>query len=439
MDRPTSQGVTRKLNPADFHTLALDYEAKRDDLAGHYCMAVLELSGTLQTSVLQQRFQQLLDAIPWLQARLVARTFGYQWQLRDDSVPAFFEQPLDTESSQTEGVHESLANLLVSRDLVAPVSLHVLRGTDNSLLALRWHHPLLDALGAELLLKALVSSRPVAESAEQEERCVAPVDNLLARSSWWSALRAVWGAQRSFVRLDRQVSSQLMTGTLDSHTPGCSRLQLDLEESTNALQEARRTIGMTGTALYFMGCLLRALEQTGLASPGEAFFVPYAVNLRRRGAPGPMLGNQVSFLFATAPLEVVRDRARLFSWLREQNHGSLRERLPFNFVPFMKVTSLLPLGVYSRLVRYRFPGHERASFWFSYTGEFQIPSDDVFGCSVTGYSQLSAVTAPPGFAVLVNQFQGRLSFVINYAREAFDSEWIETLRARLRSEVLNEL
>src|SRR5262249_11693569 len=125
----------------------------------------------------------------------------------------------------------------------------------------------------------------------------------------------------------------------------------DPVESAAILENAMKQSGMTGIALYFIGCLMRAIESAG-GSHGEAYCVPYAVNLRKRRALHPIFGNQVTFLFAQAGRDVTADRARLFAALREQHKETVRGGLDHALIPLMQLGGWMELPDYGRRIRH---------------------------------------------------------------------------------------
>ena len=191
---------------------------------------------------------------------------------------------------------------------------------------------------------------------------------------------------------------------------------------------------MMGTALYFIGCLMRSLERVGCAEQ-EGFCVPYAMNMRKRKALFPLLGNQVSFLFAQATMEQVRDRKRLFTSLREQHKETVRSGLDHALVPLMEAGSWLPLEKFGNIIRNTPKGQERSSFWFSYTGEPDPKVTEIGGAKVVSMFQLSQVTAPPSLGMLVSQYNGSITLSFNYVSSQIDKQWLDSLTGIMAAEL----
>ena len=195
---------------------------------------------------------------------------------------------------------------------------------------------------------------------------------------------------------------------------------------------------MMGTALYFIGCLMRALEKNGCTEK-EGFCVPYAMNIRKRKAMFPLLGNQVTFLFSQAKLEQVRDRKRLFATLKEQHKSVIRSGLDHALIPLMEAGSWLPLEKFGRIIRNTPKGEERSSFWFSYTGEPDPKVEEIGGAKVISMFQLSQVTAPPSLGMLVSQYNGSITLSFNYVSSQIDQQWLNALTKIMSDELAGEI
>jgi hypothetical protein len=212
----------------------------------------------------------------------------------------------------------------------------------------------------------------------------------------------------------------------------------DPEIGAKILSNARQATGMTGIALYFVGCMMRALEQIEMDHDGEAYLVPYAVNFRRNRAVTPVFGNQVGFLFLQAQRHLVRSREKLFAHLKAQNKDAVKQRLELAMLPLMQAASWLSLDRHGKIVRNTPKGRERSSFWFSYTGGMEPDQREILGCPISYLLQMSQMTSPPGLSLLINNFHGRIILSLNYVEGRFSQAWIERLFDLLSNELLTD-
>jgi hypothetical protein len=238
-------------------------------------------------------------------------------------------------------------------------------------------------------------------------------------------------------RLDRHASILPFETQSPADRLALKLVRYDAGQTTQIMAHARKHTGMTGTTLYLIGCMMRALDAAGATPAGDAYCVPYAANLRRRKALFPVLGNQVSFLFAQAERGMVHSREQLFAHLREQNRAAIRQGLDHAMLPLMQAGSWLSLEKYGRIVRYSPSKRERSSFWFSYTGDMEPEPETIAGCRVQGMYQLSQVSSPPGVGLLASSFQGRLVLSYNYINNQVQSDWLERLIQAMTAELLD--
>ena len=425
----------RRLNPADHFTLMMDREIRSAGLVGNLCALGLELDGVPDVEEIRRRCVDFQRRFAVAGARLTRRGRQFFWKFKQPE-----PIPFRVESTYCDGVRRDRDGLV--RDALnrpemperaPPFELVLIVDGSASVLMLRWFHPAFDAKGAELILYHLFAAE---ETGDQGGESI--VDRLLAGWGLWQKAKLGYHAKRMIDRLDR-LSSMLPSAEV-AQASGYSfdLTTLDAVHSALIKKRAREQVGMTAESLYFIGCMMRALERVGCGDPGDAYCVPYAMTLRRRKALFPVFGNQVSFLFAQAPRDLVSDRQALFRHLREQSMTIVRQELDRAMLPLMQAGSWLSLERMGQIVRLSARGRERASFWFSYTGEMEPTLADVAGCAVRAVYPFSPVTAPPSIGLLVGQHRGAIVLSLNFIAEHFAAGWVAQLRAALVAELLDD-
>lgn len=336
-----------------------------------------------------------------------------------------------TGSGSVTRIMEDILNPSVSPTEAAPIELHLIKNNSQSLMLLRWFHPVCDAKGAELALHHLLQ-----ETAVDGGDAGSAILQLMGRWSLWKKIQLAYQARKNIQYLDR-LSSLLPPGkSCIPDRVNIRLLRFNPEESVTITKLARQQTGLAGTSLYFIGCMMRAVEQAGSNQLGNAYCVPYAMNLRKRKSLFPVFGNQVSFLFAQASQAIVNSRDKLFKHLLQQNKAAIKAGLDRAMLPLMQAGSWLPLDKYGKIVRHSPQGRERSSFWFSYTGSMDPEPQMILKCPVVGVSQFSQVTAPPSLGLLVNVFQGRVVLSFNYVANQFEPAWLDELLMRMKAELL---
>jgi hypothetical protein len=298
---------------------------------------------------------------------------------------------------------------------------------------LRWLHPLLDARGAKLIFDFLMSSNRQRFTG----RDVSLVEQRLYRWSWWKKLKTAWLGKHYNDSIDKLNSALPTPGSIGKQALQCINHNFSVEQTSTINANATQTVGMGYKSLYFIGCLMRALQRVGMAIENDAICIPYAFNLRQPNAPVPLLGNHVSILFSQAPNPIIADRNTLFEHLRLQYAQTIRRGLDYSFLPWMWVGRWMSLEKYGKVLRHQKSGGERGSVWFSDIGEMRFSSEHFFSARIIGIRHLCLVTSPPSFAVLFGQFQGKLSIAYNFLQKDISADWVQQVHAALEQELFN--
>ncbi len=437
-----NSSVLERLNPADSFTLAMDDEIRRDGLAGSYGCFALELSNAPDVCELQRRIAEFGERFPVAQAGLRQIGRRFYWCKRDHPPALFLQHQCPADGDETEFQRATIARIVnekLPRETTPPIEFHLLSGPTKHLFFTRWLHPFGDARGADLILKFLCTA-----DATQRDRFGSPaVEPLvyaqLAKYRWWQKIGLLWKGKRYIDSLDKLESIQPFDCDNPPQRLNYSVYRLDQAQTERILARARKTVGLTGTSLYYIGCLMRALEQLRPGRPGDAYCVPYAFNLRKQRALTPITGNHVCALFAQAPRDIVGDRTQLFDYLKQQNAQVIRRQQDYAFLPLMWAGSWLSLSEYGKTLRLSYgSGKERSSFWFSDIGRLDIPPDSFPGATIDNVFHVCQMTTPPGLAFLTCIFQGRLTLSYNYAVPVADSSRIDRLHRLMVQELLED-
>jgi len=417
------------LNTADHFTLMMDHEIRKSGLAGNFCALVFELDKKLAPESLAMKEKSFLQRFPEANVRLKQQGRRYFWQPYTQNSSIFFaHQAKHKESAQQ--ILQSIMNTEVSPTNAAPVTFHLINMPTGSFFLLRWFHPICDAKGAELIMHYFLHDN------EMPPQGQSPFIQLSNKWSFWKKLGMMYKAKKYIGQLDQTSSSLPKIQDTPADKLDFKLLHFDADTSKCIMRNAMKEAGMTGTSLYFIGCLMRALEKTG-CQENDGFCVPYAMNMRKRKALFPLFGNQVSFLFAQATMQHVRDRKLLFKSLREQHKTTIRTGLDQALVPLMWAGSWLPLEKYGGIIRNTPQGEERSSFWFSYTGEPDPQVSAISDANVKTMFQLSQVTSAPSLGMLVSQYSGEITLSFNYVANQIQSEWLNTVMENLSKELIN--
>ncbi|QPK62929.1 hypothetical protein IVG45_19220 [Methylomonas sp. LL1] len=416
-------------NPADYFTFVLDQEIRDAGMPGGYCGFALRLAATPDLDRLQQRLDLLVEMFPKASARIELQGKRYAWVATGRRIQLERHQCQAVEDEGEESRRIVLE--IFNRPESLPLTVHWIAETGGGTLLLNWLHPLLDARGAKILLDFITSDHP-----ERFQESPSLINAKLAQWSFWKKLQLLFKAKRHNNEAN-SLDSCLPTGI--EQGPQTLKLKVrrfDQDQSRRIAKLAQQTTGLAGRTLYYLGCFMRAMEQVGPPAAKAGYCIPYAFNLRRQGAPTPVLGNHVGCLFARATREQVGDRKGLFEHLLAQHTQAVRDELDLAYLPLMWLGQWLTPARYAKFLRKQHSGGELSSLWFSDLGDMSWAKNGFLGAPVTELTMMCWMTLPPGLALLVGQLDGRLSLSYSYLSPAVDEAWLDQVIARMDAELL---
>ncbi len=438
-------GILQALNPADSFTLAMDEEIRKDGMPGSLCGFALELSETPDIQALTKNIETFLEDFPTARASLQQRGKHFYWCQRTNLRQVFFQHPCPAEINQEKFHKQTLEEILnnnETREEQSPIEFHLITGTEKNTFLLRWMHPFCDARGAELILKFLMTEDPKQRKLFTAKTGKPLVNQQLDKYKWWQKIALFLKAKRHIESIDQLQSIIPISAQQIQEPPkklGYSIHRLTKQQTQQISKIARKQVGLTGTSLYYLGCIMRALDKINPDLPGEAYCIPYAFNLRKNKVLTPVLGNHVSALFSQATKEQVQDRAQLFQHLKQQNTQVIRAKLDYAFLPLMWAGSWLSLEKYGKTLRRSYKTDtERSSFWFSDIGQVDLAEQTFFNTKIQGLFHLCQISTPPALAILSCQFQGELSLTYNYIEPHINEQWVDQFHQYMLEELLTE-
>jgi len=434
--------IIQPLNPADYFTLAMDDEIRRENMPGSLCGFALQLDKAPDIEQLSCRIDEFILQFPLAVARLQEHGKRFYWCTREKPEPIFFQHccpESESDDSFQRSTIQNIMNHAEAREITAPIEFHLISGQNSHCFLLRWIHPFCDARGIDLILKYLCTDTKVQRELFDSPKAEALINGQLDKFKWWQKVYLFIKANRYINKLDRY-QSILHGQYLQVPQRLVALTQLFTEQETAVItQQARQHCGLTGTSLYYIGCLMRALQELEPNQPGEAYCVPYAFNLRKQKALNPVLGNHIGALFAQAPKHLLHDRALLFSHLKQQNAQVMRQQLDYAFLPVMWAASWLSLKKHGAELRKSYKnGSERSSFWFSDIGQIHFEPNCFFNSDITDVFHFTQVSSPPGLALLCCLYRKQLTVSYSFNEPLFSETWITQLHTKMAQELLGQ-
>jgi len=450
MTRPTQ---SLPLTGGDYFVLALDYQMRRADMRGNVCRLVVKLDGTVDAERLRAAIR-VSGTQPWLANVRFRRTLPFlkpRWRwcagnrelpVAERAAPGGWQPgaPLPPIGTKQD---PAVVGLRPGR---SPVAFDLVDGPagGGTTLVLTWHHGIMDARGAELLLQhinAAADGEPPGEHVLLGNGRLLSAAQVRAQSGWWPSLHA---ARQSLFLVDRVSRAPLASMRPEGDGPFEPRnlfrlISFTREETDLIIRNGDRAGAGFRRSLFFLAASARALHavRTRRGAEPAAFLVPVPQDLRRRGAPGPVFFNHVSFLFYRAEPEHLGSMKELVATLTRQMTEQIRDRMPYSFDTAMRMFQRLPLGLYARILRG--PSRGRfATFFFSDTGESFRDRQSFLGARITDIAHLAPVAFPPGIALIWTTFQGRLNVVLSWVDGCLADDEVDSVEQTLRAELLGE-
>ena len=437
-----------RLTGGDYFIYSLDHGMRRAGMFGSNCRIVLRLAGKLDAA----RLQQCLAASPlfdWLGRARLARSvpmFAPRWQMAAQPAALFQEHEGNGTSRDGEaGLPPAILARALRADHNPALALDLVCHADGAAdLALSWNHTLMDVHGAELLLRHLHDGGRAASASRLLESHNPEQAELGLSQLWRGYWRRLLFARNSLALINSVCHEPLFSMLPGPQPKGACRnhyriLTLTEAEGERAEAHCQRLNAGFRRSLFHLAATIQAVH--GLAvSRGNttgAYLVPVPHNLRRPGAAGPILSNQLSFIFYRIEPEMAGNMSATIAELTRQMAEQVRNQYPASFLAAMEMFKIMPPGFYAyrlgRPTRGKF-----AAFFFSDSGETCAGMNELFGAPIAAVTHLAPASRPPGLTIIFSRFRRQHSATVAWVDDCVSAEEVENLTQRLRSALLGE-
>ncbi len=390
---------------------------------------VVECRGVLSADRVRRALDQLLPYAPYMSSRL-ERPLPWgrlRWRVVNGPPPLVQRRMGPRES--IESLIDDVLNERVDPRRQASLRFLVVESHDGarSWLVLAWVHPLMDPRGAELLVAMLnaVDRGGEANAWAAKQMVEPPAEPHSPRSHGRLAERA---------RAQIKAVGRYPVTSLGRSATGAGRLR----HRRLVVPAVKRQLPLT---LALVGHAVAELHRERGLQADQPFLVPISVDRRRKGEPGPVFGNYLSFHFARFTPAAAEDVAATASAIRRDMVEALRADL----------VEALWLGMsYSRysppcqLMR-PFRGGGLASFNCADTGEIRPSLTTLLGAHVGGAYHAPCVQPQPGLGIFFSRFGETESIVAVSLDDVVTGaeidrllENVESRLAALRSSAIHE-
>ncbi|MGB2985533.1 MAG: hypothetical protein WBE26_06580 [Phycisphaerae bacterium] len=453
------------LGGGDYFVLALDHLMRRMGLEGNICRLAVQVLQPLD----RDRFASALrrsTLIGWLSSlRLSARLpfFPPIWVAHGSKARPIVRDHVDSRPGSLSEALSSIASARRSRTAPSPhLAFDLVDHLDgSSSIILTWHHALMDALGAELLLSHLngcADIDPVCVPAcacthADRQRTGRRIDEnlpaLIQPHSGQSVPRYLLRFPRNFLSTRRAVlfitkTSRFPIASLVGSSIGvirpCNRyrfVSFDESKTVEVDAHADRIGASFHRGLFYLASTIRAFDRVRATRGlnGDAYVIPIPQDRRKRGASGPILSNRITFQFYRVEPQQTGLLTDTYETLKQQMVDQMRADIPGSYNTLMELFRNVPLGWYARVLRGPTKG-QLSTFFYSYTGEVGAGMDHFLGAPVKALRHLPPVAQPPGVAVVFSRHRNRLHATLTYLEGCLSDAEVALFEETLRFQLL---
>jgi hypothetical protein len=214
-------------------------------------------------------------------------------------------------------------------------------------------------------------------------------------------------------------------------------LELTKLETAAALENCDRLGAKFRRSCFYLPATALAFATTIAHRPftNKHILVPMPQDRRRRGRYGPVISNQIAFLFFRFESDVVENLAAMVKSANEQLMDQLRDDHPESYSRMMHLFRRMPLPIYKHMIKSPTQG-QMASFYFSDTGQSLEDLNECLGVKIVDAEHFPPNSFPPGLTVVFSQFRGRIRIRICYRNDVFERHRIQTFCERLKLALL---
>jgi hypothetical protein len=211
----------------------------------------------------------------------------------------------------------------------------------------------------------------------------------------------------------------------------------DERQSAAIVDRADREAGFMLLMPYLLAVsvqVLHAVRRKGAVLPPD-YMVSVSTDLRDpRRECETVFFNHLSLLFFGLPVAFGDDRPALINSLKRQTYEQVKAGIQESIMAASNLMRILPLRMLAPLMLLPFHGN-MSSFGFSIL-KSRLHSMDIGGARVTNLLHLPRIPVPPGLGFIVNQFNGRINFVLAYVEGLLSDAQADSMAADLERRLL---
>jgi NRPS condensation-like uncharacterized protein len=415
---------------ADWFMLAMDPHMTRFNTVGNICRYVLFLNGRLDEKKLREKIEDK-KVVQWLAGLAIKKNGPLslpEW-IAGTHAPAI---RFEIHSCENDDIPQSIMerDIPVNNGPLFQIDL-IYRPGNKTTFIYSWHHILMDGRGAGLLIKYL----------NGDESIVDP-ERLIPKSASAEPLWKKWNnmmVTKNFLKESsrKPLATFYKNATVDIPSAKYSIVRFSIDETTQINKNAQKQGSRFGLSPFYLAAATRAvhriLEKRGAGN--NPYWIPVPQDERLRGATGPFITNQLSFIFYRLPVNCLQTLKGAVNEINNQMVEQIKTGMPKNYAAMMSWFRMLPLKPYYSLIKGP-AGGSIASFLFSVASDSHDELKTFLDHEVADAINFPPNTYPPGLTIVFMRFNGTLKIIINFVEQSITSSEIEIFKSLVRKDLM---
>ena len=416
------------LSGADCFMLALEQHSSKFSATGNVCHMVLDLQGKLDESTLRSNIEKL-NIFNWLSSiKLERGGLGKIpfWKKTAE------KNTIEIISLQTDHFElpESIINFHIPLNASCLFRFYLIgRPDENTTLVFSWHHILMDAHGAETLIKYLGEEI----SLENIDGFFPAAEKEIPFSEQW---KKMW-ISKKFVEETAQTPLAEMMEKSPAYMPDHSYkvITFSEEETLRIDKNAELNGAKFGKGAFNLASAARAVSpllETKKDGNG-AIWIPVPQNKRLKGGYGPVVSNPISFLFYRITKDQLKDLKSCTESLTSQLFHQIKIKAPADYSVMSNLLRRIPSWLYYQMLKGP-GGGVVASFLFTDPGATDFKT--FMGMTVKDFVSFPPNTFPPGLTIVFQRFNKKQKILINFTKQVISHQELQNLENHFRKDLL---
>ncbi|HSZ24164.1 MAG TPA: hypothetical protein VK766_00515 [Cytophagaceae bacterium] len=416
------------LSGADCFFLAMENHYKKNGNTGNVCHLLISLDNTIDKESLSKKITEF-PIFNWFSKIELNRGifFGIpKWEYLPDKKSLIV---IDELSDSSIGLPIEVSRMKISLTDSCLFKFTIVHRVNNcSDLIFSWHHILMDARGAETLLRLIggdISEKKVNYFPAKERKM-----------NFLKSFYILHFSKEFIKRSSKKPLVHLINKEPDYiPEPNYHLLEFSEEQTIQLDKRALAHGAQVSKGSFYLACTTKVIHEW-LVTKGNkdgVFWIPVPQNRRPRGNFGPVFSNLQGFMFYRIPRENTSDLKSCTEFITKQMFDLIRHKRPDDYAVMSNLLRRLPSRFYYWLIKGP-AGGSMASFLYTDPGVNEFKT--FMGYSVKNVTNYPPSTFPPGLMTIFERFNGKQKIILQHVLQVVNKEDLSILENNLRKELL---